>query len=160
MSDDMRIWMEEQGVEAAVGGPLHAAQLVLHVALAAGTKSLTHMGTALTRYQPLMASFLGPQAGSAAGPGLIDKYAQPCCTLHFLLPSLRHKFVESDWPLIGPSCAADDWHYNMVGGYSLVLEWDFEAGAMRAYKWTTTYFGGLHCLYKTVTRIASVDANV
>ncbi|KAK9821283.1 hypothetical protein WJX74_008679 [Apatococcus lobatus] len=70
MSDDMRVWMEEQGIEAAVGGPVQAAQLVLHVALVAGIKSMTHMATALTRYQPLMASFL-LRADDHAGEALV-----------------------------------------------------------------------------------------
>ena len=68
MSEDMRTWMDEQGVEAALGGPVQAAQLVLHVALVAGIKSMTHMATALSRYQPLLATFhlrADPDAGEA-----------------------------------------------------------------------------------------------
>lgn len=83
MSEGILAWIAEQGLEGELGGPQGVLRMVLRALLVAGSKSFTHMITALERYCLILQTLLaqtGPQVlpntslwylRSAMQPGLL-----------------------------------------------------------------------------------------
>ena len=88
MSEGILAWIAEQGLEGELGGPQGVLRMVLRALLVAGSKSFTHMITALERYCLILQTLLAQTGPQVLGPALPSGICGlPCSRAYYSMSS-------------------------------------------------------------------------